>query len=158
MLNNYAVELNKSLTNQLLDTTPEDIKAEWAQCKRYLRAHCYLGKSFVLWETVDAMPRKRGEIKLLHFDYIDGNFVATARLSIDNKHTLHEISHDIKQLVPGKLLVCVPPVMVIVKKADKPTPQFQLLFKSEASKDGVEGELCITGAHTFEKMFAETSL
>lgn len=158
MLDTQATALNRTLTNELVSMAPEATQVDWMRCKRIFRAFSYVGKEFVLWEFRNKFPTKIGTIKVLSLNFDSAGYLVTVRLTTEDCTRVINLSHEIATLIPGKLLACIPPVMVVVKRADKRYPQFQLLFKTEGGSETHEGELCMSDSNKFEDMVMEAGL
>lgn len=155
MLDSPTSVLNKTLTNEVLGRAPETVQFDWMRCKRIFRAFCYIGKTFVLWEMRDKYPTEVGHLKILDLNFSQEGYTVTVRQVYKGVATTQQVTHEISTLVPGKLLVCIPPVLVLIKRPDKMYPQFQLLFKVE---DGFNGQLCISDNGKFEDALMEAGL
>lgn len=158
MLDHNTSALSRTLTDDLVRMAPEATQVEWMRCKRIFRAFCYVGKVFILWELRNKYPVQVGTVKVLSLHFGAEDYLVSLRLTTKDGSKIVNVSHEITPLIPGKLLVCIPPVMVVVKRADKRYPQFQLLFKTEGGSETYEGELCMSDSNKFEDMVMEASL
>ena len=158
MLDSQTAQLSRTLTNELVAMAPESLQFDWMRCKRIFRAFCYVGKTFTLWEPKNGCPSRLGTIKVLNLDFSDQGYVIKIRMTLGSTTRIFGITHELSTLIPGKLLVCIPPVMVLIKRGDKRHPQFQLLFKTEGGSEMREGELCMSDDTTFTDKVLEASL
>lgn len=131
MLIEAALETSRRETATVFRRAQPHIRNGWVACKQTLRSVAYKGCAWQLQENNEDKTIKAGTLNLSGFVVQDNALCAVLEGVYFNNQIKVVVTHDITEVIPGKLYAMVPPVSVLARRPGSHSMLIHLVFKVE---------------------------
>lgn len=131
MLIEAALETSRRETAMVFRRAPLHIRDGWVSCNRTLRSIAYQGCNWLLQENHNDKAVKAGTLTLSGYSVQSNALCAILEGTYLNNPIKAVVTHDITEVIPGKLYAMLPPVSVMTRRPGSHSMLIHLVFKVE---------------------------